>query len=111
MRSDRKMTTFQFGEFSIQDQPLEIASITLNIPINILDFTSNKTIETEEITSHQQIRSIVSGMGLFSLHDDDWGIFIDCYNSNLSEIKAIADKIIDKYDGNISVFLEYQQFA
>jgi len=111
MRSDREMTTFQFGKLNLPDQQLEDAGITLNIPINILDFTSNKTIETQETSNHQQIRSILSAMGLFCLHDDDWGVLIDCYNSNLSDLKKIADKIIDKYDGNISVFLEYQQFS
>lgn len=111
MRSDREMTTFQFGELSLQDQQLEIAGIRLNIPINILDFTIHKTTEPEEASSQKQIKSILSGMGLFCLHDDDWEVFIDCYNSNLVDLKTIADKIIDKYDGNISVFLEYQQFS
>ncbi|HEY9804006.1 MAG TPA: hypothetical protein V6D25_26975 [Leptolyngbyaceae cyanobacterium] len=111
MRRDREMTTFQFGELRLKNRQLEDAGITLNMPINILEFTIKKTIETEETSSHQEIRSILSAMGLFCLHNDDWGVLIDCYNSNLSEIKVIADKIIDKYDGNISVFLEYQQFA
>ena len=111
MRKDREMTTIQFGELNLQDQQVENAGITLNIPINILEFTSKKTIESEEVLSQQQIRSILSSMGLYVLHDDDWGILIDSFNSNLSDLKNIADKIIDKYDGNISVYLEYQQFS
>lgn len=111
MRRDRKMTTFQFGELRLKDRQLEDVGIILNMPINILEFTSNKTIEPEESASHQQIKSILSGMGLFCLHDDDWGVLIDCFNSNLLDLKNIADKIIDQYDGNISVFLEYQQFS
>lgn len=111
MRSNREMTTFQFCKLNSQDQQLENADITLNISINLLEFTNNKTTEPEETYSHQQIRSILSAMGLFCLHDDDWAILIDCYNSNLSDLKKIAEKIIDIYDGNISVFLEYQQFS
>lgn len=111
MRRDREMTTFEFGGLSIQNQQLEDAGIKFHIPINFLDFTTNKTTESEEASTQNQIRSILSGMGLYCLHDDDWGVLIDCFNSNLSDLKNIADKIIDKYDGNISVFLEYQQFS
>lgn len=111
MRSNREMTTFEFSKLNLQDQQLEDAEIKLNILINLIKFTSNKTTEPEEKSSHQQIRSILSAMGLFCLHNDDWGILIDCYNSNLSDLKKIAEKIIDIYDGNISVFLEYQQFS
>lgn len=111
MRRDTEMTTIQFGELNLQDQQLDNTGITLNIPINILEFTSNKTTEPEQILSQRQIRLIISAMGLYVLHDDDWGVLIDCFNSNLSNLKNIADKIIDKYDGNISAFLEYQQFS
>ncbi|BAY40562.1 hypothetical protein NIES2111_49480 [Nostoc sp. NIES-2111] len=110
MRSDQEITTFQFGKLTLQVQQFENTGLTLNLP-NIVHFTSNTNIENEEVLSQQQIRLILSGMGLFSLHKDDWGILIDCFNSNLLDLKNIAEKIIDTYDGNISIFLEYQQFS
>jgi hypothetical protein len=110
MRSDKEITTLQFGKLTLQDQQFENTGIILNLP-NILHFTNNTNIEDEEVCSQKQIRQILSGMGLFSLHEDDWGILIDCYNSNLSDLKNIADKIVNIYDGNISIFLEYQQFS
>ncbi|BCL35368.1 hypothetical protein [Nostoc sp. MS1] len=110
MRSDKEITTFQLGKLTLQDQQFENTGIVLNLP-NILNFKSSINIANEEVSSQKQIRQILSGMGLFSLHEDDWGILIDCFNSNLSDLKNVAEKIIDTYDGNISVFLEYQQFS
>jgi hypothetical protein len=110
MRNDKEMATFQFGKLTLQDQQFGNNGITLNLS-NILDFTNNFNIGNEEVPTEQQIRRILSAKGLFCLHEDDWGIFIDSFNSNLSDLTSAAERIIDVYDGNISVFLEYQQFS
>ncbi|WP_414756568.1 hypothetical protein [Anabaena sp. CCY 9910] len=63
----------------------------------------------QEILTYEQIKHILPEMGeLYYLHNEDWKIFIDCFNGNLSALKEAAKEIIDKYDGNISVFLEYE---
>lgn len=109
VRGNKEMASFQFRKLRLQEQQLQIAGISLNIPPEFSGIRQDVDDVPKERLNEEQIKYILERIGdLYCLHKEDWGSFINCFDSNLSDLKIAAAKIIEKYDGNISLFLEYE---